>query len=243
MNIILQPFSALLIILSAYNSYPWQKKVQTPKDTLFYTLIWFSIVSLLFYGIFSVALIPQYHFYFLAISTPLALTYAFNEINLKLSSDESKKSLNIWKYFGIAVFIATLFNSIKLYNISYSNYANAIEPFVTTNTGIYSASTGAGIIATKSKQKTIRFDGLNTDMKMQEFLKNQTDIQSVFNYYKIDYYVALNLKNESGCYNVREPAQNRYDTNKSVSGWVCQEPVYEKNISKTSKIQIFKISH
>lgn len=242
LNVILQPFSALLIVLSAYNSYPWQKNIQTPKDTLFYTLIWFSIISLLFYGFFSVALIPQYHFYFLAISAPIALTYAFNEINQRISSSENKKAIIVWKYFGIAVFVAVFFYSIKLYNNDYSNYANEIESFTKEHKGVYSASTGAGIIATISKQKTIRFDGLNTDTKMQEFLRNQSEIQSVFNYFKIDYYVALNLKNENGCYNVREPVQNKYATNKSVSGWICQDPIYEHSINKKLKIQIFKLT-
>lgn len=242
--IALLTFPVLLIALTAYHSFPWIKREQTPRDTLFYSLLWFPVFQILALALFTYILVPDYAFYALGIGAPAALAYAVNRISANVKASESPLAEKVWLALGMCLTAVCFYTAATNYDASYHRMTRALKPFAKTHSGTFGMGKGAAIAAFETNARFVRLDGPAGDAKLQDLLENQTDIGTVLTDYGIDWYVAVNLvKQDSGCYSVREPKQNKFGTNKSLQGWLCQTPIAELDAAPRLKVQIFDVKH
>ncbi len=240
--IALLTFPVMLIALVAYHSFPWIKREQTPRDTLFYSLLWFPVLQLSFLALFTYVLVPDYAFYALGIGAPVALAYAINRISANVRGGDVALAEKSWLFVGGCMAALCFYFPLRACNMQYKQLADALKPFVETHAGTYAMGKGATIAAFETGGRFTRLDGPAADVKTQTLLKNQADITAALNNSGADWYVAANLiKQDSGCYGVREPKQNAFGSNKSLQGWLCQAPVAELAASPTLKLFVFAV--
>ena len=240
--IVLVSFPVLLIALTAYHSFPWIKREQTPRDTLFYSMLWFPVFQITALALFSYILVPDYAFYPLGIGAPVALAYAINRISANVRGGDVTLAEKSWLFVGGCMTALCFYIPLRSCDMSYKQAVDALKPFIETHAGTYAMGKGATIAAFETDGRFIRLDGPAADANLQTLLKNQTDINAVFKQYGIDWYIGINLtKQDSGCYGIREPKQNSFGTNKSLQGWMCETPVAEISASPTLKLQIFNV--
>lgn len=240
--IALLTFPALLIALTAYHSFPWIKRGQTPRDTLFYSLLWFPVFQIAVLALFSYILVPDYAFYALGIGAPFALAYAISRISANVRGEDVALAEKSWLFIGGCMTALCFYFPLRSCNIQYKQAADALKPFVEMHAGTYGMGKGANIAAFETGGRFVRLDGSASDTNLQALLKNQADIKTVLKQYGIDWYVGINLvKQDSGCYGVREPKQNGFGTNKSMHGWLCQAPVAEISAAPELNLQIFDV--
>ena len=241
-SIVLLTFPVLLIALTAYHSFPWVKREQTPRDTLFYSLLWFPVFQITALALFSYILVPDYAFYALGIGAPAALAYAINRISANVRGGDVALAEKSWLFVGGCMAALCFYFPLRSCNLSYKQAVDALKPFIETHAGTYAMGKGATIAAFETDGRFVRLDGSVSDANMQTLLKTQTDINAVFKQYGIDWYIGINLIKQDGCYGIREPKQNSFGSNKSLQGWLCKTPVAELAASPTLKLQIFDVS-
>lgn len=239
-------FPALLLGLTAYASFPWVQRDQTPKDTVFYALIWYPILYLMVLSAFTYIAVPEYAFYPLAVGSPIALLFAACRIDrqLKEKQKEQNQARLVWMILGCCFALLTLFQSVKPRSAFYQPITRVISEFTDKNQGVYAMSAGAGISAFMTQSRFVRLDGMAQDKQMLDFLASQTSLDKVLKHYDVDYFIAVNPQaGEQECYSAREPVQNRFGgSNKGMSDWLCAPPVFEKQATPKIKIGIFKIN-
>lgn len=241
-------FPVLLLGLTAYASFPWGQQDQTPKDTVFYSLIWYPILYLMVLSAFTYIAVPEYAFYPLAVGSPVALLFAACNIDAQLEEKqkqkEQKQARLVWLILGCCFALLTLFQSVKPRSAFYQPITRVVSEFTDKNQGVYAMSGGAGINAFITKSNFVRLDGMAQDKQMLDFLASQTSLDKVLKHYNVDYFIAVNSQaGEQGCYSAREPVQNRFGgSNKGMSDWLCAPPVFEKQATPKIKIGIFKIN-
>lgn len=241
-------FPVLLLGLTAYASFPWGQQDQTPKDTVFYSLIWYPILYLMVLSAFTYIAVPEYAFYPLAVGSPVALLFAACNIDTQLEEKqkqkEQKQARLVWLILGSCFCLLTLFQSVKPRSAFYQPISQVISEFTDKHQGVYAMSAGAGISAFMTQSRFVRLDGMAQDKQMLDFLASQTSLDKVLKHYNVDYFIAVNSQaGEQGCYSAREPVQNRFGgSNKGMSDWLCAPPVFEKQATPKIKIGIFKIN-
>lgn len=232
----------LLLVLTAYISFPWAEEKQRPEDTVFYALIWYPIAYLTAIASLTFVALPEYALYPFATGAPLALLFAANKINSQITENEKPKARLTWLILGGLLSLTALSLAIKPRAAFYTDIVKTIKEFTDQNPGRYAMSTGAGITSFITGANIIRLDGMAEDLNMLKKLEAQETLRNVFRDYRINYYIAINLPKGKDCYSAREPVQNRFGgTNKGLSDWLCAEPVFEKQANSHFKISIFKI--
>lgn len=240
--IVLVSFPVLLIALTAYHSFPWIKREQTPRDTLFYSMLWFPVFQITALALFSYILVPDYAFYPLGIGAPVALAYAINRISANIKENDFSLAEKIWSAVGLCLTAVGVYTVSVNYDASYHTMTHALIPFAQAHNGRFAMGKGASVAAFAVNKPFIRMDGPAGDSNLQKLLENQADILDALKQYGADLYVAVNLvKQDSGCYGVREPKQNKFGTNKSMQGWLCQTPVAEIQASPALRVQVFAV--
>ncbi len=240
--IVLVSFPVLLIALTAYHSFPWIKREQTPRDTLFYSMLWFPVFQITALALFSYILVPDYAFYPLGIGAPVALAYAINRISANIKENDFSLAEKIWSAVGLCLTAVGVYTVSVNYDTSYHTMTRALIPFAQAHDGRFAMGKGASVAAFAVNKPFIRMDGPAGDSNLQKLLENQADILDALKQYGVDLYVAVNLvKQDSGCYGVREPKQNKFGTNKSMQGWLCQTPVAEIQASPALRVQVFAV--
>ena len=235
-------FPSLLLPLVAYVSFPWLGKEQKPRDTVFYTLIWYPILYLTALAGITFITLPEYAFYPLAAGAPIALLFATRKINSQLPEEEKKLARRAWLILGGLLLLICLTLSIKPRSAFLSAFAQTFAEFAGQHPGRYAMSSGAGMISFMTKADIVRLDGMAEDQNLLNMLEKQEDLGNAFKHYKIDYYVAFKPQKDKECYSAREPVQNRFGgTNKGLSDWLCAAPVFEKQITPKTTMAIFKI--
>lgn len=240
--IVLLTFPVLLIALTAYHSFPWVKREQTPRDTLFYSLLWFPVFQITALALFSYILVPDYAFYALGIGAPAALAYAVNRISANVKESDAALAEKIWNALGLCLTAIGVFTVAVNYDAGYHNLTRALTPIIQAQNGRFAMGKGASVAAFAAGKPFIRLDGPAGDVQLQKLLENQADITDVLKRYGADLYITVNLtKQASGCYGVREPKQNKFGTNKSLPGWLCQTPAAEIQASPALRVQVFAV--
>ena len=234
-------FPIILLLLVSYVSFPWLGQKQTPKDTVFYALIWHPIVYLVSISVFTFITLPEYSFYPLAIGAPAALLFAANEINSRVQENEKKQAKKAWLILSCLFLILALTVCTKSRAAFYRSITHTVSEFSDKHPGRYAMSTGAGITSFVTQKDFVRLDGMAGDLPLLKNLDAQKELKETFKNYNIDYYIAINPGKNDNCYSAREPVQNRFGgTNKGMSDWLCTEPVFEKDATSEYKITIFK---
>lgn len=240
-------FPVLILGLTAYASFPWIEREQTPADTVFYALIWYPILYLMVISAVTFIALPEYAFYPLAAGGPAALLFAVCRIDRQLQekekATEKKQALTVWLILGLCFCCSAVFLSLRARSAFYKPVTQAIAEFTGKNPGRYAMSGGAGITSYITKTPFVRLDGMAQDQKMLDFLNTQTDLNTVLKHYGVNYLVTANSSaGGKKCYSAREPGQNRFGgSNKGMSDWLCAPPVFEKQATPKIKISIFKI--
>ncbi len=237
-------FSFLVLGLTAYASFPWGKQEQTPKDTVFYALVWYPILYLTILSATTFIAVPEYAFYPLTVGGAVALLFVICKIDSQLKETEKKQAFLVWMILGWCFCCSALFLSFRTRSAFYEPVTQAIAEFTDKNPGIYAMSNGAAISSFMTQTRFVRLDGMAQDKQMLEFLDSQTSLDAVLKHYGVNYLVTVNLNaGEQGCYSAREPVQNRFGgSNKGMSDWLCAPPVFEKQATPKIKIGIFKIN-
>ncbi|MBR1777702.1 MAG: hypothetical protein IJ752_03845 [Alphaproteobacteria bacterium] len=235
------PFPTILLALVAYTSFPWLEQEQTPKDTVFYTLIWYPIIYLAAIAIMTFIALPEYAFYPFAVGTPFAFVFAANKINTQIMEKEKNQARLTWLILGVLFVLVAFSLAIKPRSAGYVHIADAVAEFADQHQGRYAMSFGAGFVSSIKDITMTRLDGMAEDLDMLKRIEAQENLNKAFQKYQIDYYVAINPNINKGCYSVREPVQNRFGgTNKGMNDWLCMAPVFEKQITPKLKVVIFK---
>lgn len=236
-------FPVVLLLLTAYASFPWTGKEQTPADTVFYTLIWHPVLYLAGVGAMTYIALPEYAFYTLAAGAPAAFLFATSKIDAQLAGREKKLAQRVWAALGICFCLISVFYAARPRSAFYEPVTRTVAEFVKTHKGRYAMGAGAGIAAFETGAEFVRLDGMAQDKKMIDFLGAQTDLTNVFKHYGVNYYVAVNPTSaDKTCYSAREPVQNRFGgSNKGMSDWLCAAPVFEKQATPKIRIGIFQI--
>jgi hypothetical protein len=234
---------ALTILTAAYATLPRTPHVQTPKDTVFYTLIWFPIIQLGLFAFFTYMQLPEYAFYPLCIGTPFALLYILDKIDGRLESDAERRQANIfWNILGGLMLLLSLLVVSRPRIEAYRPVAETVREFARTHPGIYAMGSGAGVSAYLSGMPFVRLDGLAGDHRIQDYLGQQAALSRPFLHYGVDYYVAVNLPKGHECYVAREPKENTLGgNNKGMSDWMCAVPVLSRAASPKINVMIFAI--
>ncbi len=242
-NLALISFSALLLGLVAHASFTWEKRIQTPKDTFFYTLIWFALFCLTLMAGFSYLSLPEYLFYPLSVSAPFALMFATNKIDTQIHEEEKQTAQKAWVILGFLLCIVATLIAIKPRFLAYKDLARAVQTFTKDYEGVYAMGSGAGVSAYLSEKNFVRLDGLAQNKEMLEALHTQKTLDIPLKTFHVDYYIALNSIKSQSCFSTREPLQNRFGgSNKGMNDWLCAEPLSEKQITPRTKIYLFKIN-
>lgn len=238
----LMMFPVLLLLLVAYASFPWHGQEQTPRETVFYALIWYPVVFLTGTAFLTFVALPEYAFYSIAAGAPFALLFATHKINTQVSGEDKNTAKRVWLILGGLFLILSLNLSFKKRSAFYPPIVRAIAEFSEKHPGRYAMSTGAGISSFLTGTEIVRLDGLATDKDFLKMLDSQESLDAAFRRYNVDYYIALNPQKGESCYSAREPAQNRFGgTNKGLSVWICADPVFEKQTNPKIKLSVFKI--
>jgi len=240
----LMTFPVLLLLFVAYASFPWQEQKQTPKDTVFYSLIWYPIVYLTVLAAATFIILPDYAFYPFAVGAPLALMFVTNNIDKKVNEKEKKQARTVWLTLGFLLMTIAFFSAIKPRSAYLPYVIRTISEFTDRNPGRYAMGYGAGFSSFMTGKDFVRLDGSAEDITFLDMLSKQDSLDKVFQNYKVDYYIAVNIQKGENCYSAREPVQNRFGgTNKGMSDWLCAEPVFEKLATPKRKISVFKINN
>lgn len=242
----LMTFPATVIIMVAYASIPRdpkKTKPQTPKQTLFYSLLWFPIIQFLAYAFFTFMLLPEYAYYPLVVGTPIALLYGLEKIDERLETPKDRKEVQqLWQILAVMLLILSLFIVSRPRIASHRPIAETVRDFAQNNPGIYAMSSGAGITSYQSSMPVIRLDGLGADKKMLDLIAQQATLSEAFKHYGVDYYIVTNLIRSEKCFAAREPRENRLGaSNKGMSDWLCADPVFTKEITPKTTLMIFAI--
>ena len=243
-------FPALVLGLAAYASFPWDEREQTPTDTVFYSLLWYPILYLIVISTVTFIALPDYAFYPLCIGGPTALLFAVCRIDQQISEKETerekdqKQALRFWTVLGFCFCFTGIFLSLQPRCAVYKSITQIISEFTDKNPGIYAMSSGAGITSYVTNAKIVRLDGMAQDKQMLNFLDTQSDLNTVFKHYGVNYFIDVNPQaGKQGCYSAREPSQNRFGgSNKGMSDWLCTAPVFKKLSTAKINIGIFKIN-
>lgn len=219
-------FPAVLLCLVAYHSLPWVEVRRSPRDTVFLSLIWYPVAALTAWALFTQILIPAYALYPLAVGGPVALAYALTTIDSKIKEEkERRRADKAWKFLGGVLFVLACLTMLGKQNRSAEALTRETAAFAKAHPGVYAAGVPVSAAAVEAGVKTILLDGAAGDKDLRKYLSAQTDLTAVFEHYGVDWLVAVNAGEENGCYNLREPAQNAFGTNKAMSAWLCRPPV------------------
>lgn len=242
-TIVVVSFPVVLLLLTAYASFPWTGKEQTPADTVFYTLIWHPVLYLAGVGAMTYIALPEYAFYTLAAGAPAALLFATSRIDAQLTGREKNLAQRVWTILGVCFCLISVFYATHPRSAFYEPVTRTVGEFTDAHKGRFAMGAGAGITAFETGADFVRLDGMAQDKKMLDFLGAQTDLSTVFKHYGVNYYVAANPTSaDKTCYSAREPVQNRFGgSNKGMSDWLCAAPVFEKQATPKIRIGIFRI--
>lgn len=244
-SLALQTFPVVLLILTAYNSFPWTQEVQKPKDTVFYSLIWFPVLSLFLIAFMTYIALPEYAYYSLTVGAPIALVYATGKIDTQLEkANEKDKATKVWFVLGVLLLLIGCHTAIRPRSAANEPIMKEIKAFTSDHAGIYAMGNGAGMAAYVSEMPFVRLDGLANDLKMQEFLAAQGKLKDVFKHYGVDYYISVGMTRENECFSAREPYGNHLGANnKGMSDWLCMmQPVYSKAVAPDTELMIFAVN-
>lgn len=236
-------FPVILLGLTAYNSFPWTQKEQTPKDTVFYALIWFPVLQLCVLAFTTYVALPEYAFYPLIIGAPTALAYATKKIDTQIEGEKEKQQASlVWLILGLMLIAISIYTVSKPRSPAYRAVTEQVRSFAEKHPGTYAMGSGAGLAAYAADVPFVRLDGMAGDKKILDFLGTQAALTEVFKHYGITYYVAVNLEHGQECFAAREPMQNHLGgTNKGMSDWLCAKPVFVKQADPAAEVLIFKI--
>ena len=237
-------FPFIAVIAAVVDSIPWrQERTYTPKDTLFYSLIWFPIIQILFFAFFTHLNLPEYAYYSLAVALPFALMYGINRIDDRMKTDKDREEFAKYRdIIGVLLLFLGVFWAILPRSADLIPQVNAVKSLTANRPGIYAVGNGGGIFSFAAKIPVIRLDGLAADKQMTDFISQQTVLGEVFKHYGVDYYIMRNPVKSQGCYAVREPVENTSGgDNKGMSDWLCAEPVAVKKISNNETLALFAL--
>ncbi|MBO4520991.1 MAG: hypothetical protein J5787_07275 [Alphaproteobacteria bacterium] len=235
-------FPTLLLLLVAYASFPWHETKLAPKDTVFFSFIWFPLLYLALIAGLTFVTLPEYSFYPFIIGAPIALMYATTKIDSQIEEKEKKQARIFWLASGCLLVFVALGLSVKPRMAYFIPLTRTIAEFTEDHPGRYAMSMGAGITSFVTKANIVRLDGMAEDMNLLNMLEVQESLNKAFQNYHIDYFIAFNPKKGETCYLVRAPAQNRFGgTNKGMADWLCAEPVFEKQATPALTVAIFKL--
>lgn len=236
-------FPVVLLGLTAYSSFPWTQKEQTPEDTVFYALIWFPVLQLCVLAFTTYIALPEYAFYPVIIGAPVALAYATKKIDTQIEREKEKQqACTAWLILGLMLIAIGVYTVSKPRSPAYRAVTEQVKSFAETHPGTYAMGSGAGLAAYSSGAPFIRLDGMAGDKKILSFLSTQAALTEVFKHYNVDYYVAVNLEHGQECFAAREPMQNHLGgTNKGMNDWLCAKPVFVQQADPAAEVLIFKI--
>ncbi|MBO4644678.1 MAG: hypothetical protein J5716_08755 [Alphaproteobacteria bacterium] len=235
-------FPTILLLLVAYASFPWHESKLTPKDTLFFSFIWFPLFYLALIAGLTFITVPEYSFYPFAVGAPLALMYATTKIDSQIEEKEKKQARIFWFALSCLLMFVALGLSLKPRFAHFVPLTQTIAEFTKDHPGRYAMSAGSGITSFATKATVVRLDGMAQDMNLLKMIETQEALNKALQHYRVDYFISFNPKKGESCYSVRAPVQNRFGgTNKGMSDWFCAEPVFEKQATPAIKVAIFKI--
>lgn len=243
MTLIFLSFPFVAVIAAAFDSVPRQARVHTPKDTLFYSLIWFPIVQIPFFAFFTHLNLPEYAYYSLTVALPFALTYGIGRIDARLETDKDRKEFGKYRDIigGLLLLLGT-FAVLSPRSAGLRPFAETVKAFAEGRPGIYALSNGGGLVSFVANVPVVRLDGIASNKEMADLISKQAVLSEAFKRYGADYYVMSDPVKSQGCYAAREPAENgRGGDNKGMSDWLCVEPVARKKISKDGTVALFAI--
>ena len=166
-GLILLLFPTLLLLLVAYVSFPWNEEKQTPKDTVFYALIWYPLVYLFGLAFLTFLTLPKYAFYPFAIGVPFALIFAASRIHSKIREEkkdfEIAQALRAWVVLGGLLIFLSVLQAIQISSEVYIPVVQTISEFTEQHPGRYAMGKGAGIISFLTKKDFVRLDGKAED--------------------------------------------------------------------------------
>lgn len=238
-------FPVILLGLTAYNSFPWTQKEQTPKDTVFYALIWFPVLQLFVLAFTTYIALPEYAFYPLIAGAPAALAYATKKIDTQIEGSKEKQQAGlVWLILGLMLIAISFYTVSKPRSPAYRAVTEQVKSFALEHPGTYAMGSGAGLAAYAADVPFVRLDGMAGDKKILEFLGTQSALTEVFKHYGVNYYVAVNLEHGQECFAAREPMQNHLGgTNKAMSDWLCAKPIFVRQADPAAEVLIFKIGN
>ncbi len=103
-------------------------------------------------------------------------------------------------------------------------YARAVSEFASTHPGIYAMGDCAGVTTYLMTSPVVQLEGLVADSHMLEYIKQRKPLAQLLQDYKADYYVAVDVYEKDGCYNVREPLLSG-PASPHMRGTICAKPL------------------
>lgn len=243
MTLIFLSFPFIAVIAAAFDSVPRQARIHMPKDTLFYSLIWFPIVQILFFAFFTHLNLPEYAYYSLTVALPFALAYGIGRIDSRLETNKDRQEFGKYRNIigGLLLLLGT-FLILSPRSATQRPFIEAVKELSAGRPGIYALSGSGGLVSFAANIPVVRLDGIASNKRMSDLISKQFVLSVTFKHYGTDYYIILNPVKSQGCYAVREPAKNeRGGDNKGMSDWICTDPVAVKNISKDTAVALFAI--
>ena len=240
-GIIFLTFPFIAVIAAAFDSIPKQARIHTPKDTVFYSLIWFPVLQIMFFAFFTHLNLPEYAYYPLAVALPFALLYGTGRIDNRMKSDKDRTEIRkYWTVIGAMLLCLSLFSLLSPRFSILRPYARAVSKLAKDKTGVYAIGTGAGTASYVANIPVVRTDGIGSDKQMAGLISQQASLSEAFKKYGVSYYIMLNPVSSKGCYAAREPVENdKGGDNKGMSDWLCAEPVATERISKRDTAALF----
>ena len=238
---ILMPLVAC--VLTAITSFPKEAKTQTPKDTLFLSLLWFPFLQFAIFSLFTYVDLPLYAFYPLCVASPFAIAFVFKKyVETLADKPDELKQMDIASYVLSGVLFLIAFGIfVRPLSAVWLKPATKINAFMQENKGLYAMGKGAGIVSYITHTPFMRIDGLAMNDNLINAIKQNKELVQTLKEHNVAYYVAFNVQ-KSQCYAPREPAPTLFGvTNKAMGGWLCEEPLLKEKISPNLTLFIFKV--
>lgn len=239
-------FPVAACVLTAMTSFPKDTKKQTPRDTLFLSLLYYPLLFLAFAALFTYVDLPSYAFYPLTVGTPFAVLFVFQKLveNLNPQEDETKqkRQMNLCaRVLSGFLFLIAAGIVAKPLSAAYVPIAETTGDFARQNAGIYAMGRGAGITSYLTGMPVMRIDGLASNDEMRQTIKQSANLPETLKKRGADYYVGLNVK-KAQCFTPEEPAETVFGrTNQAMGGWLCADPALQKDIYPRLTLFIFKL--
>lgn len=239
-------FPVATCVLTAMTSFPKDVKKQTPKDTLFLSLLYYPLLQLAFVALFTYVDLPEYAFYPLTVGTPFAVLFVFKKLveNIKPEDDEAAERRQMNKCARILsgfIFLIAAGVVIRPQAAAYLPLAEQAGAFARQNANIYAMGKGAGLTSYLTKTPLVRIDGLAANRETSLAIRRAADLTETLKKNGAEYYIGLNVK-KAQCFTPEEPSATAFGpTNKAMTGWFCAEPVYQNDVYPKVTLSVFKL--